>query len=301
MIIIGGATGAGKTSLSIEVAKKINGEVISLDSMQIYKYMDIGTAKIKQNEMNGIPHHMIDIIEPSKDFSVSTYKQMALNIADEVMSRGKVPLFVGGTGLYANAILYPYDFGKTAKNEKLRKELTTILEEKGKEYLYNMLKKNDLASAENIHPNNTRRVVRALEIVLAKEEASLSGSDKEKVIDDRISIYALIDNREKLYQRINQRVETMKKEGLEREVKDLLDMGVTFDAQSMQAIGYKEWNLGLSKDDVYEKIKQHTRNYAKRQITWFKQYDNCNWLNADMGISALSDIISINYLNNGAN
>ena len=296
MILIGGATGAGKSKLGIEVCKKVNGEIISLDSMQIYKYMNIGTAKIMPDEMDGVVHHMIDFIEPTKEFSVSEYKRLAEITAAEIKSRGKVAVYVGGTGLYANAILFPFDFGKAEKNQDLRNELYDLLNKKGNTYLYNKLVEIDKVAADKIHPNNVRRVIRALEINYSK------GKDVNRIegkkINQNIDIYALVNERSKLYEIINNRVEIMREQGLENEVKTLLDMGVTYEHQSMQAIGYKEWNLYSEVEMVYDKIKQHTRNYAKRQITWFKQYDSCIWLDANISISELSDTIAGNYYKN---
>jgi tRNA dimethylallyltransferase len=290
MIIIGGATATGKSELAILCAKELNAEIISMDSMQIYKYMNIGTAK-NTDAQCGIPHYMIDIREPWEEYSVSEYKKEALVVADNLKAQGKRVIFVGGTGLYASALLYPFNFGGVQKDSELRASLQEELDKFGKDYLYDKLCGIDKTAAEKMHPNNTRRVIRALEIAISGERKE---ANREQ--DARFSVYALSAKRDILYGRINARVEKMREQGLEEEVKGLLAMGVDFSCQSMQAIGYKEWkDSSLSKAEIFEKIKQNTRNYAKRQITWFKQYKQCDGLDASEGMQALRDRICADY------
>lgn len=280
IIIIAGPTCSGKSSIGLKIAKELNGVVISADSMQIYKHMDIGTAKTMENEMEGIEHLMLDVVAPDKEFSVSDYRDMTNELIEKT---DKTPIIVGGTGLYINSLIFPMQMGGVEKDEKLRAELKSILEEKGADYLHSILKDLDAETAEKIHPNNTKRVIRAIEI--AKTGDKLKSQQNDKIMPYRDYILIGLDiPRQQLYNRINERVEIMFNSGLKDELDGLIkDKHLDFDMQSMKAIGYKEfkefyedkWTL----DEVKDKIKQHTRNYAKRQMTWFRRYENIKWFN----------------------
>ncbi|HOO22281.1 MAG TPA: tRNA (adenosine(37)-N6)-dimethylallyltransferase MiaA [Clostridia bacterium] len=279
MLIIGGATATGKSELAIQLAKKFNGEIISADSMQIYKGMDKGTAKINEEEKEGIPHHLIDVVEPDQSFSVADFKEMADNIVADVKARAKLPIIVGGTGLYINSLIYDYKLSDN--NPRLREELNKEYEKFGADYMYEKLAKFDPLSAEKIHRNNVKRVIRALEVYLTTRKSIHDKADKQNFVPHLM--YAINYPREILYARINERVEKMFASSLVEEVKCLIDKGYGFDLQSMQAIGYKEFKEyfagKITLEETKELIKQHTRNYAKRQETWFKRIDTCKWLN----------------------
>lgn len=297
LVIIGGATASGKSGLAVEVAKKLNGEIISADSMQIYKYMDIGTAKATATEMQGIPHHLIDIVEPDVPFSVAEYASLAKQTINEIVQKGKTPIICGGTGLYINSLIYNYSMSPF--DADLRAGLYEELEQKGIDYMYEKLLKLD-PLAKTIHKNNTKRVIRALEAYLSDGKSILEKQDKESTVPHLM--YAIDMPRPDLYDRINKRVDYMFEQGLTKEVKSLLDdKGLTFDMQSMQAIGYKEffdYLCGASDENTLkESIKQHTRNYAKRQITWFKRIESCKWLNCQEN-NDFVDIIANDYYKN---
>ena len=293
IIVIAGPTASGKTGIGIECAKRFNGEIISADSMQIYKGMNINTAKVTEQEQDGIVHHMLDVVDPSSEYSVSEYRDHARKIIDDIIARGKTPIIVGGTGLYIRGIIYDYEFTNSQKNEAIRQKYEQVLSEHGSEYLHNLLKQVDPQSAEEIHPNNTKRVIRALEIfdTTGNQKSSLK-REPTKVYD-----YALIVldmPRDTLYERINLRVDLMIKDGALQEAKHFIDT-VPTDAQSMQAIGYKEFapyfkgekTLGQVTDD----LKQATRNYAKRQITYFKGFADAHWINPLTQKQQIFDII----------
>lgn len=282
MIIFGGATATGKTKAGVMLAKIANGEIISADSMQVYKHMDIGTAKVKKEDMDGIKHYMIDIIEPTDSFSVAEYQKMAMEIINDIEARGKTPIVVGGTGLYINSLIYPLRFGETQGDKGLRDSLKNELQSYGKEYLYKKLQRIDPQAAENIHMNNIKRVIRAIEVKLLSGKSICDTEDlcREKKY---YKMYAYTMDRAALYERINTRVDVMFKNGLVDEVERLIfEYKVTFNAQSMQAIGYKEfkhyYSGKIDMDELIELIKKHSRNYAKRQYTWFKSYNDCNWI-----------------------
>lgn len=279
-----GPTASGKTGYAIELAKKCGGEVVSCDSMQIYKHMNIGTAKPTQEEMDGIPHHMIDIAEPWESYSVARFATEARECIDDVLSRGRVPILCGGTGLYFDSVIKNIDFSENESDPDYRRELEETAKENGNEYLHDMLKKIDPKSAEAVHPNNIKRVIRALEIykTTGKTKTEL---DRESVRDSiyDAEIYGLNRPREELYERINGRVDIMLENGLADEVKSLLKMGISRDATSMQAIGYKElaeyFEGKCELSEAVEKIKQESRRYAKRQLTWFRRNKEIIWLN----------------------
>ncbi len=273
ILIICGPTASGKSDLAVECAKLLNSEVISADSMYIYKNLDIGTAKPNVEEMQGIKHHLIDIISPFDSFSVSDYKTLARPIVDRLISCGKIPVICGGTGFYINSILYDLSYGKGEANLKVREKYNKLVQEKGNEYVYNILLELDNESARKLHYNDIKRVIRALEIYE-------SGVKKSDIVDDFESKYDYkafsIDHpRKTLYDRINKRVDIMIENGLIDEIKGLLNTGIDKTCQSMQAIGYKEileYLDGLcTLEQAVDKIKLNTRHYAKRQITFFKK------------------------------
>lgn len=294
IVIIGGATASGKTAVSVEVAEKLNSPVISCDSMQIYKDMNIGTAKVTPQERQGIEHYMIDIVNPIDEYSVGEYSLRAKECIDNILDKGKTPIIVGGTGLYIDSVLYSFSFGGE-KDEKIRKELESQLEKFGKDHMYRQLYELDPEDAEKIHPNNTKRVLRALEIYYSTGKVKSQMSQNERKLLYNPCMVVLNPPREILYERINKRVDKMFEEGLEEEVKNLLSQGVDFDKQSMQAIGYKEFkeyfNGNINKSELIEIIKQNSRNYAKRQLTWFKRYDFAKWFDSTTQQSQCIDYI----------
>ncbi|MCM3003668.1 tRNA (adenosine(37)-N6)-dimethylallyltransferase MiaA [Priestia koreensis] len=281
LVVLIGPTAVGKTNLSISLAEALNGEIISGDSMQIYRQMDIGTAKIKREEMKGIPHHLLDIKDPDEAFSVADFQTIVREKISEIASRGKVPMIVGGTGLYIQSVIYDYQFAEKEENREIKQRLEALLDEKGIEYLYNKLKEVDPASAERIHINNHRRVMRALEVYEATGKPfsdNVSEQSYELLYD--VTLIGLTMDRDKLYERINMRVDMMVDEGLLDEVKRLYDGGIR-DVQSIQAIGYKEiyeyLDGHVTLEKAVEQLKQNSRRYAKRQLTWFRNKMPVTW------------------------
>ncbi|EOU2020535.1 tRNA (adenosine(37)-N6)-dimethylallyltransferase MiaA [Clostridium perfringens] len=287
LLIIAGPTAVGKSDLSVDLAKKLNGEIISVDSMQIYKYMDIGSAKISKEEMGGIPHYLIDFVDPSKEFSVAEFKDLATEKIKDIQSRGKLPILVGGTGLYINSIICNMNFAESDKDEEYREELEKIANEHGNEYLHEMLKDIDLESYNSIHFNNRKRVIRALETYKLTGKPFSYFKAKNSIYETQYNIYYYVLNmdRAKLYERINKRVDIMFEKGLLEEVKNLKAMGLTDDMQSMKGIGYKEvlyyLDGKISLDQCIEMIKQGSRNYAKRQLTWFRKDPRAIFIDKD--------------------
>src|SRR6056297_346670 len=282
LIVVLGPTSVGKTKVSVDIAKKINSEIISTDSMQIYKKMDIGTAKITDREKEGINHHMIDLINPDGNFTVYDYQNLSLKIIESMLKDNKTPILVGGSGLYINSLLYDLDFNKVSSDEDIRNKYYNIKNQKGKSHLYDILKEKDPEAAEKIHPNNVKRVVRALEVIEITGEKYSKNSSFRKYSDKYdFIIIGLEMNRELLYNRINLRVDAMIEEGLIEEVKKLYSEGYDKSYQSMQAIGYKEiidyLEGNISKTEAVRLIKRNTRRFAKRQITWFKPDDRIEW------------------------
>lgn len=276
IVIICGATCSGKSSIAISLAQMLDTEIISADSLAIYKKLDIGTAKPTLKEREIVKHHLIDSVSPFDNFSVSDYEENVLPIIDELLSQGKTPIICGGTGFYINSILYKKSYGNAPKNDEIREKYKNILKEKGVDYLYSILQSVDKKSSEEIHPNNVVRVIRALEIY------ETTGIKKSDIIDDNLPRYNFIAfmpvwEREVLYKRIDKRVDKMMSSGLVDEVRELISDGITIKNQCMQGIGYKEVYEGIQNNElvgVSDKIKLNTRHYAKRQETFFKKMQN---------------------------
>ena len=284
LVILVGPTAVGKTAASIGLAKALNGEIISGDSMQIFKGLDIGTAKITKEEMQGVPHHLIDIKEPWETFSVAEFKRLADEAIADIHDRGKMPIIVGGTGFYINSVLYEYHFGEADTDEAYRAELEQYAEAHGNEALWNILQEKDPDSAAKLHSNDTKRVIRALEVL---HVTGIPASERQSTVDKQTMRYnavyiALNMPREVLYDRINRRVDIMIQDGLEAEVRTALANGVAQDALSMTSIGYRQmiqyFNKEISFDRAVELIKRDTRHFAKRQLTWFRHDPNIQWV-----------------------
>ena len=284
VIVIGGPTASGKTKLAIELAKKINGEIISADSMQIYKDMDIGTAKPTKEEQSEVNHYLIDFVSPDKRYSVADYKKDAIKTIKEILKKGKIPIVVGGTGLYINSLIYEIEYSDIKIDEEYRAELERIVEEKGLEYLYNEAMKIDEEATKKISKNDKKRIERILEIYhdtgKTKTEQEIESRRKEVPYDYRV--FAIDIQRDILYERINKRVDLMIEDGLIDEVKNLVNKYSEFPT-AMQGLGYKEVVEYLdgktSKEEMIEKIKMETRRYAKRQLTWFRKDKDIIWIN----------------------
>ncbi|MGY0468471.1 tRNA (adenosine(37)-N6)-dimethylallyltransferase MiaA [Staphylococcus xylosus] len=301
LIVLVGPTAVGKTEFSIELAKKVNGEIISGDSMQVYKHMDIGTAKITQDEMSGVPHHMIDILEPDENFSAYEFKNRAQRLIKEITTRGRVPIIAGGTGLYIQSLIYNYDFEDETISEQKSLEIEAKLDELDQlsnEALHQYLASFDEVSAQDIHPNNRKRVRRAIQYYLKTKKLLSSRKKVQQFTENYDTLLLGIEmSRDILYQRINKRVDIMLERGLLSEVQQLVDNGYET-SQSMQAIGYKEIvrviKQELSLDEATEKLKQHSRNYAKRQMTWFKNKLDVLWLDREkMSLSLMLEEVSV--------
>lgn len=277
LLIITGPTAVGKTKFSIECAKKFNGEIISADSIQIYKGLNIGSAKATEEEQSQAVHHLIDFVEPNAEFSVSEFQKLAREKIDEIASKGKLPIVVGGTGLFIKSLLFPFSFGGVNKNQEVRKKYEKYLEDNGVDALFELLEKVDKTSSLKIHKNNTKRVIRALEVFECSGKP-ISDLDEEKESVYDFLLLFLVRDRESLYENINKRVDLMMEAGLEEEVRELVkNYNLNVSHQSMQAIGYKEFfdyfENKCSKEDVVELIKKSSRHYAKRQFTWFNAAD----------------------------
>lgn len=301
LIVLVGPTAVGKTEFSIELAKKVDGEIISGDSMQVYKHMDIGTAKITQDEMSGIPHHMIDILEPNENFSAYEFKNRAQRLIKEITARGRVPIIAGGTGLYIQSLIYNYDFEDETISEQKSLEIEAKLSELDQlsnEALHQYLASFDEVSAQDIHPNNRKRVRRAIQYYLKTKKLLSSRKKVQQFTENYDTLLLGIEmSRDILYQRINKRVDIMLERGLVSEVQQLVDNGYET-SQSMQAIGYKEIvpviKQELSLDEATEKLKQHSRNYAKRQMTWFKNKLDVLWLDRERkSLSLMLEEVSV--------
>ncbi len=287
LIVITGPTAVGKTELSIALAKKIDGEIISADSVQVYKHMDIGSAKITKAEMQGIPHHLIDICEPAEAFNIARFKELSKQAVNEIFSRGKIPIIAGGTGFYIQSLIYDIDFKETA-TDGTRTKYEEMLREKGEAYLHALLKERDPEAAAAIHPNNAKRVIRALEYFeqTGTKISTHNEAERRKESPYNFAYFVLNLPREMLYDRINRRVDMMLENGLLDEVKSLVaSYGVTEDMVSMQALGYKEildyLNGNTTLEDAIYTIKRDTRHFAKRQLTWFKREREVIWLDKE--------------------
>ena len=287
LIVLTGPTAVGKSKLSIELAKQIGGEIISADSMQVYKFMDIGTDKISPEKMGGVPHHLIDFLDPHEDFNVFTFQKLAKKAITEIASRGHVPIIVGGTGFYIQAVLKDIDFTETDEDMSLRHELEERVKREGPDGIYEELKKVDPESAKIIHGNNSKRVIRALEYYKKTGRPiswhNLEQSQKDSIYD--FTYFVLTDKRETLYLRIEKRVDQMIEDGLEEECKKLLAMNIPKTATSMQGLGYREMIGYLNGEYDLERaiylIKRNTRHFAKRQLTWFKREQDVNWIDKE--------------------
>lgn len=285
LIILTGPTASGKTELSVRLAKAINGEIISADSIQVYKYMDIGSAKVTDEEMDGIKHYLVDELNPRDEFNIYVFKEMAKKYTEEIYAKGKVPIIAGGTGFYIQSLLYDIDFSEEDNDKSYRMGLMALAKEKGNEYIYNMLKETDPKSAEKIHFNNLKRVIRALEYhhLTGKLISEHNEEQRENISPYDFHYFVLNMDRDVLYDRINRRVDIMLEKGLVNEVKGLLDMGFERELTSMQGIGYREIISYLygecTLEQAVESIKQNTRHFAKRQLTWFRREKSVNWVN----------------------
>lgn len=283
LIILSGPTAVGKTKLSIALAKAIGGEIISADSMQVYKHMDIGSAKIKPEEMDGVFHHLIDILEPEEEFNVVIFQKLCKEAMEDIYERGHIPILTGGTGFYIQAVLYDIDFTENDGDTSYRELLENLAKERGSEYLHQMLVRADPKSADAIHPNNTKRIIRALEFLNQTHELISSHNEEQRKKESRYAscYFVLTDDRDRLYKRIDRRVDEMFEAGLLKEVMALKERGCTGNMVSMQGLGYKELfsylegEIGL--EEAVYRIKRDTRHFAKRQLTWFKREKDIIW------------------------
>lgn len=286
LVIITGPTGVGKTDISIDIAKKINGEIISADSIQIYKYMDIGSAKITKEEMDGIKHYLVDELNPDEEFNVYMFKTMSKRAMEEIYAKGKIPIIVGGTGFYIQSILYDIEFSdEEEKDDSIRKKYEQLAKEKGNLYVHKLLEEVDKESADSIHENNLKRVIRALEYYEVNHEKISVHNVREASKESPYNFVYFVLNRQRdvLYERIDKRVDMMIEQGLVNEVKNLLTLGYMPDLVSMQGLGYKEivayLNGEYTLDEAVEIIKRDTRHFAKRQLTWFRREKEVTFMN----------------------
>ena len=283
ILVIAGPTAVGKTKFAIEAAKAVDGEIVSCDSMQLYKYMDIGSSKPTPQELSQVRHHLVDIVDPAEPFSVALYQKMANAAIEDIFSRGKIPIIAGGTGLYLNSLLYDMDFASAPCDMDLRKSLEKEAELMGGDYLHKKLQEVDSQAAERIHPNNIKKLIRALECENTGTNIKDFRACGHKRKDYERNLIGLTRNRDELYDRINKRVDILVQQGLFKEVEELLERGLTEDDISMKGIGYKEiigYFDGLyTKEHAIDLIKKNTRHLAKRQLTWFRRYEDMKWLN----------------------
>ena len=287
LIVLTGPTAVGKTKLSIALAKAVNGEIISADSMQVYRYMDVGSAKITPDEMDGVPHHLVDVLDPTEDFNIVLFQQLAKKSMEEIYSKGRIPILVGGTGFYIQALTRDIDFTQSEQDDSYRKELEALAAEKGNTFLHDMLAAVDPKSAEDIHENNVKRVIRALEFYKQNGTriSEHNEEQKEHVSPYNLAYFVLNAPRPLLYERIDARVDEMLKNGLVEEVKNLQRMGCHREMVSMQGLGYKEILSWLGGEYPYEEairiLKRDTRHFAKRQLTWFRREGEVTWVDKD--------------------
>ena len=284
LVILTGPTAVGKTALSISLAKAINGEIISADSMQVYKYMDIGSAKIMPEEMDGVSHYLVDILEPTEEFHVVKFQTLAKEAMEQIYAKGKIPILVGGTGFYIQSVLYDIDFTQSEEDETFRAELEQFAKENGNEALFERLRAVDPKSCEIIHANNVKRVIRAIEFYekTGKRISEHNEEQRENESPYNFVYFVLNDDRAKIYERIDKRVDKMLVDGLVEEVQHLKDMGCTRNLVSMQGLGYKEILEYLdgecTLEDAVYRIKRDTRHFAKRQLTWFRREKDVTWV-----------------------
>ncbi len=284
LIILTGPTASGKTALSVELAKRIGGEIISADSMQVYRHMDVGSAKVTVEEMDGVPHHLIDVLDPQDAFNVVTFQEMAKEAMQKIYANGHIPIVAGGTGFYIQALLYDIDFTDNDGDMEYRHQLEELANDQGAEVLHAMLREVDPPSAEAIHANNVKRVIRALEFYKKTGQRISEHNEEERQKESpyNFAYYVLNMDRATLYERIDLRVDKMLEAGLEEEVKHLKAMGCTRDMVSMQGLGYKEildyLNGELSLEEAVYILKRDTRHFAKRQLTWFKREKEVTWV-----------------------
>lgn len=285
LIILAGPTASGKTSVSIDLAKRIGGEIVSADSMQVYRGMDVGTAKIKADEMQGVKHYLINVLDPTEDFNIVKFKNMVKYSIEEIKRNGHVPILVGGTGFYIQSVIYDIDFDTQDDNGDIRKALEEEYDKMGADFMYEKLKNIDSVSAENIHKNNKKRIIRAIEYFLINNALISAHNESQRQKDSPYDFRFFVLNppRDILYDRINQRVDKMVDEGLVEEVKDLKNAGLSSANISMQGIGYKEileyLNRVTTLEEAIDNIKQNTRHMAKRQVTWFKREKDVIYIN----------------------
>lgn len=300
LIILAGPTAVGKTAASIRLAKAIGAEIISADSMQVYRHMDIGSAKIRQEEMEGVPHYLIDVLEPEEEFNVVRFQQMAKAAAEEIYAKGKIPLVAGGTGFYIQALLYDIDFTENDGDTSYRRSLEKTAEEKGGEYLHAILREADPKAAEQIHPHNIKRMIRALEFhhQTGGKISEHNEAERGKSSPYDFAYFVLTDERSRLYERIDRRVDMMMEEGLLEEVLYLKERGVKRESTAMQGLGYKELYAYLDGECTLEEavriIKRDTRHFAKRQLTWFKRERDVIW--ADKSVIGQSDDAVVEFM-----
>ena len=299
LIVIGGPTACGKTGFSIKLAKEIGGEIISADSMQVYRYMDIGTAKVTPEEADGVPHYLIDEFDPDEEYNVMLFQQKAKAYMEQIWAKGKVPILVGGTGFYINALLYDNDFTETDNDTSYREECYRLAQEQGPEVLYERLKEIDPEYAAIMHANNVKRVTRALEYhyLTGQKFSEHNAEQKKKETPYDAAVIILSMDREKLYERIELRIDIMMEQGLLEEVKGLLDKGYTPDLVSMQGIGYKEFipyfNGECTLEEAVTQLKTNTRRFAKRQLTWFRRQIEGLWvdMSSSTGEEAMEEVL----------
>lgn len=295
IVIITGFTGSGKSGLAVDIAKRYNGEVISCDSVQIYKRLNIGSAKVTTEEMEGIPHHLIDILEPTEDYSVGQFVKDCENAIKDIISRGKLPILVGGTGLYIKALLQGYNFSNADKNEQFRQQYYDLALQFGNQYVWDKLNEIAPDKAKSVHPNNLKRVIRYLEIATFGQDDTSTYS----VLKDYNTLsIGIIADRQVIYDRINKRVDIMLEMGLEQEVQGLLTEGLSLDNNCLNTIGYREMTNYLQGEIDYntcvELIKQHTRNYCKRQLTFMKTIPNLQLLNIEQARQTIEEFLNDN-------
>jgi tRNA dimethylallyltransferase len=287
IIVIAGPTAVGKTEYAIRAAQDFNGEIVSADSMQLYKFMDIGSAKPTADERSAAKHYLVDEIDPREDFSVAEYSKLAKGYIEKIFAEGKLPVISGGTGLYINSLIYDMDFSSVPQDAEERSRLRAVLDENGPEYLHNMLREIDPNAAARIHPNNTKKVIRAIEAAKSGSPIPDFEQSFKKTKDYEYLLIGLNRERQELYERINLRVDMMLEAGLENEIKELMRMGLDSDNISMKGIGYKEmiaaFNGEYGFDEAAELIKRSSRRYAKRQLTWLRRYPDMHWFDLSAG------------------